>query len=174
MYVYNAIRRPKENETIEGPRIIRAVHYPHQDVEQVKNRLRNSCLSFPGTWRLYRSVNRRDEKKAKIELAKTLIDQLTNPQGTTDKNPESLWKTILMQPRNKAERLFLIDIDSQEGVVLDEVLRALPDKRMIKDYIHSPNGIHIVIEPFNTALLRDIHQVEVKKDALLYIETFQT
>lgn len=172
MYVYQAIKRTKENESIEGPRCMREVLYPHSTEDQVIAKLKRACEVYPGTWRIYRSVNRRDERKSKIELAKTLIDQLANPNGATDKSPESLWKTILMQPSNKAERLFLIDIDTNEQSYYNSIC-GLVQAELVES-CQTPNGFHIVCRPFNPEVLKGLVNVEIKKDALLFIESFQT
>lgn len=171
MYVYEAIKRTKENSNIEGPRIIREVLYAHQTEEQVITKLKKAITEFPGVWRIYRTVNKRNYDKARLELAHTLFDQLINPEGTSNKNPESLWKDILLQPRNKSERLFLLDIDTKDNSVL---LKLLTNPQLIVRYkVETPNGYHLICEPFNPELIQNIEQVEVKKDALVYIETVE-
>lgn len=170
MYVYEAIRRPKENPTIVGPRIIREVCYSHLSEEQVISNLKAKISAIPGVWRIYRSVNKRNETNAKLELINTLIKQLVLPNSVSDKNPESLWKDILMQPHNKAERLFLLDIDTKDEAVFNSVINnpeVVPQK-----VVATPNGFHIICEPFNPNHIESIADVvSIKRDALLYIQT---
>ena len=172
MYVYEAIRRPKENPTIVGPRILREVGYSSLSEEQVIENLKAKISVIPGVWRIYRSVNKRNEVNSKLEFINALTKQLVAPDSVSQKNPESLWKDILMQPHNKAERLFLLDVDTKDEVVL----QALTSNEEIKSHrvVSTPNGFHIVCEPFNPNLLDSLgiaYDVSVKRDALLYMQT---
>lgn len=172
MYVYQAIRRRKENKTIEGPRVIRQVDY-HDDHRWVEHRLKKAIQDYPGIWRIYKSVNRRDYNKARLELAHTLINQLVKPEGNSDKNPESLWKDILMKPSNKAERLFLVDVDStdyDEKKAVQDVLRLVKFHQVTP----TPNGQHIITDPFDPRSIEKLFPyAEVKKDALVYVDTVE-
>lgn len=96
MFVYQAIRRQKENLNIEGPRIIREVQYSRFSEAQIIERLKAKISTTPGVWRIYRSVNKRDEVKSKLEFIVILTRQLVLPQSVSNKDPESLWKDILM------------------------------------------------------------------------------
>lgn len=42
----------------------------------------------------------------------------------------------------------------------------------INQIVHTPNGFHIICEPFNPKLVEQLQDVvSIKKDALVYIET---
>lgn len=63
-----------------------------------------------GTWRIHKTVNKRDTEKARKWLIHKLID---NPEyaGCID----SLWRTVLLNPNNiYGEKRFLLDIDTED------------------------------------------------------------
>ncbi len=169
IYMYEAVKRPKENTDMSGIKFVREVQYPDQTEGEVIERLSLKIARLPGVWRIYRSVNKRDEVKSKLELIETLTRQLVLPSSVSNKNPESLWKDILMQPHNKAERLFLLDVDTREETVIAAILN---DPRIqVKTLADTPNGFHVICEPFDPRIIEKLAEVSVKKDALLYIKT---
>lgn len=169
MYMYEAIKRPKENADMSGLRFIREVGYDRFTEKEIIDRLELKISSTPGIWRIYRSVNKRDERKAKLELAETLIKQLVYPESVSNKDPESLWKDILMQPHNKAERLFLIDLDSNDEALAKKII--YNPAITVHDKIKSPNGFHLICDPFDPRQIEGMPEASVVKDALVYIKT---
>lgn len=170
MYMYEAIRRQKENSDIEGARIIREVGYPRFTEQEIIERLKAKISIIPGVWRIYRSVNERDEVRSKLELIDTLTRQLVLPDSVSNKDPESLWKDILMQTRNKSQRLFLLDIDTKDGAVVHTIRSNA--NIVVHQLSHTPNGFHMICDPFNPRLIESLQEVvSIKKDALLYLQT---
>lgn len=165
-YVYQAVRRQKENDNIEGPRIIREISSYTNPI----NMLKKATSEYPGIWRIYRSVNARDVKKSEVELVKTLVDRINDPNSASNKPIPSLWKTILMQPRNKAERLYLLDVDTVDSEVPALLGQMLGEK--ILESHNTPNGYHLIVEPFDVRLIEPIEDVSVVKDGLLFIERY--
>lgn len=108
-----------------------------------------------------------------MELVDTLIKQLVTPAAVSDKNPESLWKDILMQPRNKAERLFLLDVDTKDDNILERLNNYLLVSDLFFEARPTPNGMHYVTEPFNPVVLEEFEDVSLKKDGLLYVESLE-
>lgn len=177
VHIYEAIQRKKENPGMVGERCIREVCWDGDELRSIV-RLKAKTSNEPGTWRIYRTVNRRDVRKAQIELAKTLIDIVAGINDTT-KTVETLWKNVLSQPRNKSERLFLIDVDDASlANKVVQIIRAVA-KAIIIDESATPNGYHIVTTPFDPRLLLDnltkeeAVNVEIKKDALFFIEKYE-
>lgn len=171
IYVYQAIRRTKENNEIVGPKAVREVCYEGRTEEDTINKLKLTISQHPGVWRIYRSVNRRDERKAKLELITCLTKQLVYPNQVSPKSPNSLWKDILMQPHNKAERLYLLDIDTKDKT---QVLAIMSSSQLcIVTTQETINGFHVVVEPCDPTIFASYDYVEVKKDALLFIEAVE-
>ena len=183
IHVYCAIKRKKENtpeHLSNGPIVMRESDI-HEDTISL---LKESTKKYPGVWRIYKSVNKRDVKKSELELVKTLIDKHTTSINNIKPVPR-LWKTILMQPRNKAERKYLIDIDNVD--IIDSVKEILTDyitnhnnsdqnKQLMNsfDTIKTPNGYHIIIEPFDVRILDHFSEKDcsINKDGLLFIERY--
>jgi hypothetical protein len=167
VHVYFAVKRNKDNKP---------EHHGHSSVREICSdnepqtiRRLKASITEPGIWRIYRSVNSRDVKKAELELVKTLIDRMALPLSTSPLPLISLWKTILMQPHNKAEKKFLIDIDSEDAltpVLSNPVIE-------IERQVRTPNGYHLVCKPFDVRILEGIQNASIQKDGLLFIDRFE-
>jgi hypothetical protein len=167
-YIYSAIRRNKDNEGMSGKeKVVRKlIKNIDTDIEILK-KITESMGS--GTWRIYRTVNKRDFIKAHKELIHYLID---NPDKT---HIESIWKTILSQPRNKAEKLFLIDIDDGNNESWNSVKHELIARNVgIIDYNVTPNGFHFITHGFDVRGFIESFDfdVTIKKDALFFVESY--
>ena len=164
VHLFIAVRRHKDNDASVPHVTFREVC--GGDEQKTINRLKDQIAAHTGVWRIYRTVNARDVKKSELELIKTLIDRQAYPLSVSDKPVISLWKTILMQPRNKAEKKFLIDIDDKDR--LQEVTSKA--EITIKIIQESPNGYHVVAEPFDLRILEGIPDVSVQKDGMIFVE----
>lgn len=80
----------------------------------------------------------------------------------------SKWASALMQPGSRAGKLFMLDVDG-EGDVTAPALKWLEEHKVpiVKQY-KTPNGWHIVTEPFNPMDF-DVPNSEIKKDGLLLL-----
>jgi len=87
-YILEAIRRNKDNPELSGKELcVRQIVKDHKiDLLILKNK---ASLLGDGVWRIYRTVNLRDVKKAHTDLVHFLID---NPEKT---HIDSIWKSIL-------------------------------------------------------------------------------
>ena len=169
MYVYQAVRRNKENQGNKDREQYWEVAYPDSDHDGVIASMKRRVSHKPGVWRIYRSVNQRDIVKAKLDL----LDILTKSLVYEDKRRvETIWRTVLMQPKNKAERLFLLDIDSTTPDIV-AIHKAIGGPEKQKDLVFTPNGYHMITEPFNPTAMVPFEYVEIKKDAFLFIEKFE-
>jgi hypothetical protein len=74
-----------------------------------------------------------------------------------------------MQPHNKAERKFLLDIDDKDSIDVVKTILEIA-KIEILDFIETPNGYHIVTFPFDRRILPKC--VDVKPDALKFKEMY--
>jgi hypothetical protein len=171
-----ALLRKKENKDVTPITFKQIIHQKTEydpflnceeqykdDFEILKTRIKN----IPGIWRIYESVNRRDTEKAQKEL----IIRLINDNKKYINKIDSLWKTCLMQPKNKSEHYLLIDIDTKEPETLNQIVDVL--KKQVKKFLirETINGYHIKTEKFDTRLISTIPLIEIKHDALLFITT---
>ena len=104
VHVFVAIQRSKENDATESQRRVhrRVIRDYNDDLEF----LRAVCKLQGGTWRIYRTVNKRSFKKANKLFRHMLIDNYDEYYYRID----SLWKTCLMKPSSRAEKKFMLDI----------------------------------------------------------------
>lgn len=169
MYMLSALRRRKDpgNEYLTSKchkTLIRKDNV--LAYEYAYDRIKRLCDT--GTWRIYRSVNKRDL----IKGMKMLQVELINRGEEIAYKIDQVWKSILMKPECKAERKFLIDIDTRD--IPPQYIKA----KYLKDVkIHesnkTPNGYHMVTDPFDSrGILSDLGEsIEIKRDALLYMNT---
>ena len=160
-YIYVALRRNKENK------LPSRCHKIVSDGDNAKalKMLLAIVAGQEGVWRIYRSVNKRDLAKARKVLLHDLIE---NPENNLA-GIGGLWKSIVMRPESKGERLWLIDIDTKDDVFIADVGRFLLDiDRCPIENSDTPNGIHLVVKPFDASKF-NFDNVEIKKDALLFL-----
>ena len=162
-HLYIAIRRSKEND--EGKELCfrQVIRDEEQDLDYIKHRIGG----FPGVWRIYKTVNARDFSKAWKMVATKLIEDHDNWMYRVD----SLWKTCLMKPECKAERKILIDIDTKElSDDIKKLLMNLNEQGVIKYWVETPNGTHIVSDKFDTRILEGIKDIEIKRDGYEFVD----
>lgn len=120
-----------------------------------------------GEWRIYKTVNARDVEKARIWLLKRMIE---SPEvgGYVD----SEWRTALLQTECKAEKKFMLDIDTKEDEKID-VLHGI----LLKDHINliekyeTPKGWHYITEAFDTREVVKLEYVTLLRDGYHYVKT---
>lgn len=158
-HLYIAIDRKRDDPNNTGKIALRQIiKDPEKDIEILKNKCRTV---YPDkTFRIYRTVNKRSYLKAFKAFQHRILE---DPDIS---RIDSLWKTCLLNPKCKAERFFLIDIDIDDPTPCTEWLRTRNID--IREYVKTPNGYHIVTPPFDPRGF-DIPHVEIKKDALIFV-----
>ena len=167
-YMLVALRRvsKSKNENVGlTQKVIRQLIKPSDDYHLEVEKLVNDISNEDGYWRIYRSVNKRDLNKAFKALQIEMINRGTEIADRID----GVWKSIIMKPENKAERLFLVDIDTKNEKILMDIISSLNPIGIIENN-ETPNGYHIITKPFKPQLLQNFKDVEVKKDALFFIK----
>ncbi len=122
--------------------------------------------------RLYMCVNARSLPKAIRHFQHRMIDAAYEQGISLDPILDLFYTRIqdafcssMMKPESRMESLFLIDWDSDHspdgfvGKGIKEIFR-----------YRTPNGWHVITEPFNPLLMGTLHE-QVKKDALLLLNT---
>jgi len=170
IYVYQAIRRKKDNknEDYDGPTCIREVTYTPAEEMEAHAKLVHTIQQYPGIWRIYRSVNARSFQKARTEFTHILVDMLSKPSEVVDLG--SKWKSVLMHPAAAAERKFLLDIDTGDSETIMLLQSAIyGEEAVVLEQTLTPRGQHWVTTGFNPAAIKDVKDVEIKRDALLFV-----
>lgn len=125
------------------------------------------CLARGGEWRIHHTVNARDTGKAMRYLMKKLID---HPELATDIDME--WRSSLLQPECiYGEKLFMLDIDTQDETILQDLDDALKiSKAVVLDMVKTPKGWHYITEPFDTRKVLIIPEVSLQRDGYYFVK----
>lgn len=158
VHLYLGFLRKKLNGDIK-PRCIRRIIKSSDDFEILKRELE----TIGGHWRIHRTVNKRSTKKAFKKLQHYMID---NPDCHA--YLDSVWKTLLLQPECRSEKLFLLDIDF-DG---ENDLENLELKIKTKIHIHrkTPNGWHWIVDPFDRRIVENIPNLTVLTDGYVFVD----
>lgn len=163
-HLYIALRRKKENRELQELCFRQIIRDDKIDLHIIREKVK----LIPGVWRIYKTVNARKVEPARKILMKMLIDEPEKFQFRID----SLWKTCLLKKECKAERNFMIDVDVNEEP--KHLLKILSDNDIIVDeFIKTPNGWHIICQNLDTRLLQGMENIEVKRDAIKFVEKFE-
>lgn len=126
--------------------------------------MRLRCRIAGGTWRIHHTVNARDCAKARSWLIHKMID--TPDCGAY---MDTLWKTALLQPGHVyGEKLFMLDVDTNDEDVIRQVLWILRDKIALRR--KSPKGWHFLCSKFDTRIIAGIENVSVIRDGYYFVE----
>jgi hypothetical protein len=81
---------------------------------------------------------------------------------------EKEWLTQLQQSGSKADNRFIIDVDNP--AIAEDVCEELRERATIHTTRETPNGQHVVTEPFDcTSLPFKEDDLDVKTDWLLFV-----
>lgn len=182
-YIITSMARPKENDSLShnSMPMFREII---SDKENIDRKLRDIESKSDGyrstrdeeiTFRLYLSANARDIRKSFFMFQKDLIDmnkQISNGHEETlnkIKRLDSHWKSTIQTEGNKDDSYFIIDIDSNETDLLEEIKSDLKNRTMIREHLKTPNGHHIITDPFNYTEFERGEDTEIKTDDLFYL-----
>jgi len=120
--------------------------------------------------RIYSSANARNIPKA-IRLFKMqqieLEGQSLENQTAFYTQAKSQFLSCLAKPQCADSKLFLVDVDKNEGQDLNSTIEQLQTETQILDVRETPNGYHVIVEPFNPALTPEL---DIKKDAMILLD----
>lgn len=186
VYLLIGMARPRENENISHGNIpiFREIITDEESIARRYARLRTISDHYTPeeggelTFRFYITANARDIEKSfylfKKELLEFTYRRTTGHEGTKDKikRLDKEWKSTLQTAGNKDEDRFIIDIDSEDESLFEEAHKKLSERTEIIESIKSPNGYHIITEPFGYPqfdYLMDHDDIEIKTDGLMFL-----
>jgi hypothetical protein len=184
-YLLCAMARPKENESItsDSQPIFREIVTREEKLRskysQV-NALANNYIPESGedlTFRLYISANARDVEKSFFLFQKALVDLQKKISSGHEQSREKIkrldkeWESTLQGEGNKVDNYFIIDVDADYTQAYTDTMKLLDPVTEIRTTIKTPNGYHIITEPFNYPAVDGIaeDEVEVKTDGLMFL-----
>lgn len=160
-HVFLALCRKKDNPKIPNKKIMRRIIY---DYEKDLKVLRQQCLNEGRVWRIQKTVNKRDMRKAMLQFRHTMLD-------TTRSSIESQWRKELLQPENQYSDFIMLDIDTEDLEIIEKIENILREVYApVYKKIKSPNGWHYITIGFDSRLIENL-PVSILKDGYTYVET---
>lgn len=181
-YMIMALRRRsvKKGENVETKESnVKTVVKSYETIDDAVARIENILKDDKGFWRIYVSANTRNFEKGRKRLLKDMIDK---PQDAF--KVDSVWKKCLMNPKCKHENNILVDIDTKDMTIVENVKSLLKEinAETIRES-ETVNGFHILVKAgFNTRSFTNVYPakskkskegciVELKYDALMFVKT---
>ncbi len=162
LHLLIAIRRKKENRGMDEL-CFREICRDENTIKSLITKIQD----YPGTWRIYITINPRCVDSARKLLMHKLIDDPSKYAYRID----GAWKTCLLQKECKGDNRFLIDIDVKDEAILGAVALEIVDRKgAIYNTVETPNGFHMETTKFDTRGFQELFgEVEIKKDAYLFL-----
>jgi hypothetical protein len=156
-YILWLVARRKHNEELSNSEevIHRRVLTDADEIEPNVRDLYAIAGRHPYTFRLYLTVNARDTETAMLEFHQELVNTVQafvtgdDSQQVRAERLDSEWKSVLHQPRSKAETRFQWDLDDVTKDECEQFIESIPGEYTVRQTIPTPNGFHVISEPFN-------------------------
>lgn len=162
VYLLIAIARSKENSDVRATAqpTMRKVVESSQELSDKVEQLAHATKRFDQIYRLYATVNGRNTKDAAHFLQKEMLDarremEKSGQMSSLLERVDHEWKSILHQPRCRDEKRFLFDLDTPSPEVRHDLQFRLADHTQVEYVQETPNGWHIITEPFNFTEIED-------------------
>lgn len=177
LYILLAIPRTKEHQDLTGGEqiVLRKTLESRDEIDQTVDRIAGEASNFEEDYRLYVTVNARDTTKAFFELRKEMDEWLKMRfNGNKDVIPkfgqlDKGFLSVLQRDTCRDDTYFLLDLD---GITSGKKDRFVEEVKSFSDIVleqKTPNGYHVVSEPFNYSKLDSAIEYDLKKDGLLFL-----
>ena len=168
------VSRNKDNKTpsniVKGFKERRESFLTYKDTDELMEDFKNfASKGVPGEIsRFYISVNARNLTSIKRAVLHALIDDDSNKFIA---NPLPYIAGIAALKENALTRKWMLDIDTKDESVLNQIKELISKNTVISEEIETPNGYHIIVENgFDTReLLNKFHDVSLKRDDLKFV-----
>jgi hypothetical protein len=187
VYLFLAIARSKENPGLSSGSepTFREVVRDEAGLRRKYDRLRRATRGYGDdsdealTFRLYVTANARNAVDAFFDFRERtdgwVRDRIKGDEVTPRKfkRVDGYWKSELQKPAARDETRFVFDLDDASPADRDRAVSALSERTTVATCRETPNGYHVVADPFN---YNDLHvdvDYELKTDGLLFV-TFLT
>jgi len=146
-----------------------------KDREEFKEciiKLINKAKNLEQPFRIYSSVNNRDIEGAIRIFKKRQLDKDYEDDEARHyfyRDIKNRFISSLMKPRARNESNFLVDIDDEDEMGVEDSIEALEEHTDIIAQYKTKNGSHVVTKPFNYNLLPDELASKVDKDGQLLL-----
>ena len=175
VYLFTAVARTKENPELTSSTevVFREVITSKQNIRRKYEKLRSAADQYPIdvddrlTFRLYITVNPRNTLDAYFNFRQRMNswvkDQINGDEAAMEKfkQVDRYWKSELQKPEAREKTLFLFDLDDVNEDSFNGMRSSLVEHAPICTWQETPNGYHIITEPFNYNELESEVEYEV-------------
>ncbi|KXA95648.1 hypothetical protein AKJ65_01280 [candidate division MSBL1 archaeon SCGC-AAA259E19] len=179
VYLLMAIARAKDNPFSSSEEVVfREVIRNKREIQEKYDKLRSTVNGRTESeksynFRLHLSVNARNTTKAYFNFRSRMNgwveDRLHGDENYEKfKNLDRRWLSELSRPSSKDETNFLVDLDDDDELGIDEVRDLLTGYTVVQVKKRTPNGFHLVTNSFDYSNLPT--GLDIKTDALLFLE----
>ncbi|WP_435345355.1 hypothetical protein [Haloarchaeobius sp. HRN-SO-5] len=177
VYMLVALARSKENDDVDGdaPSAIRKVVRDPDDVAPAVEELDHAVSRFDATFRLYLTANARDTTSALFALRRDMDDWLAaRLNGSEDVlrkfgRVDSEFRSVLQSDGCRDESNFLFDLDGATAADADALADELAAHTTVRLRRSTPNGFHLVTDPFDYHALSTDVEYELQTDGLVFV-----
>ncbi|QLH78612.1 hypothetical protein HZS55_15525 [Halosimplex rubrum] len=177
VYLLVALARAKENEgtTSNTAPAIRKVVEDESDLDRKAAELDHAASRFDERFRLYLTANARDALKATFELRRSMDDWLEGrihgDEGVRAKfkRVDGEFVSTLQSDACRDETNFVFDLDDATAADRDALVDDLRDHTEVALTRETPNGYHVVTDPFNYNKLATGVEYELKTDGMVFV-----
>lgn len=175
VYLLLALARSKENDEVDGPSRIRTVVREADDLDPAVRELDHAVSRFDATYRLYLTANARNTQRALFALRRSMDDWLeARLNGSTDVlrkfgRIDSEFESTLQSDASRDETNFVFDLDDVTADEADQLESELRERTTVRLRRETPNGVHLVTEPFDYNTLETDVEFELKTDGLVFV-----
>lgn len=184
LYLMIAMARPRENDAIthNNMPIFREIITREEKIESKYYKIKTLTQNYTDengdklVFRFYFSTNARDVDKSTYLYQKKLLEMQRHinnghkPTREKIKRLDQEWISMLQKAGNKEDNKFIIDIDKDDESLLKSIYTGLEEETNIIECIKTPNGFHLITEPFNPNIdILEEEYIEIKKDDLFFL-----
>ncbi len=187
VYVLFRIARKKDNKNLTNSQeiVFREVIKEEDNIEKKYTKIRARCTNCRDTednklnFYVYISVNSRDVRKGYITFKNDMLKyEREIMYGVACSNQlkriDSIWLSAIMKPESRSKnRKFLLDVDTKDKKELDIIKKDIELFTKIILEQETKNGYHWVVDPYDKSRGKSFSVMEIKTDALLFIEHIQ-
>ncbi|EMA47974.1 hypothetical protein [Halococcus saccharolyticus] len=180
-----AIARRKENKHLSssGEIVFREVVKDGRDIRRKYDKLRALARGYRtdsgegANFRLYVTVNARDMRSGYWNFRERMNGWSRDMVAGDDAVARKLkrvgghWMSDLQKSENADDPcLFLFDVDDTRRFALNSITSGLTDHTELRRVQETPNGYHLITEPFNHTEFESGIEHELKTDGMLFVE----
>ena len=182
VYILYAIARKRYNPLTNAQEIVfREVIKDDRDIMRKYRRIMGLINEYSEyNFYVYITLNARDTVKGLFSMQNEINNWIKDYFNNVDicrklKRVNNYWMSNIMKPHSRARRgKFMIDIDTLEPVLVQNILKVLNTYANVLFMTHTRNGYHVITKPFDVKkfseeLIQYNHLFEIKKDALVFV-----